>query len=177
MPSIWKHHAHTNENLRTSFSAPTSFLIGCGQNDDFLGTRNKKAARFFSASFFFLLVVSWKKCCIFFVKLGVLSDLDIDIVTSTWPFWQTSSLRLTMPFSKKEMISPNPGKLKKNQNQSFNDAFNPWPCITVHSLHLHKKSFITTKCHHGKSDGNGAKSPLDVRRECFSWRGSHHLRT
>lgn len=55
MHIIWKNHAHTNENLRTSFSAPTSFLIGCGRMMIFWGTRNKKAARFFFASFLFLV--------------------------------------------------------------------------------------------------------------------------
>lgn len=173
MHIIWKNHAHTNENLRTSFSAPTSFLIGCGRMMIFWGTRNKKAARFFFASFLFLVGAA----C-FFVKLGLLSNLDIDIVTSTWPFWQMSSLLHHALFKKGHNFT-NSWKTEGKTKPKFQCTLTPlYYCI----LHLHKKKLD----HHEMSSRKVRRKwkwcenhhLWDVRREwLLQWRGSHHLRT
>ena len=136
MHIIWKHHAHTNENLRTSFSAPTSFLVGCGRMMIFLGTRNKKHPRLFSLHLFFF---GWwflgRSAACFFVKLGVLSDLDINIVTSTWPFWQMSSL-LHHALLKKSHNFTNSWKTEGKTKPKFQCTLTPlYYCI----LHLHQK--------------------------------------
>ena len=132
------------------------------QNDDFLGHAQQKSCAVFLCIFPFF---GW--CCMFFfVKLGLLSNLDIDIVTSTWPFWQMSSLLHHALFKKSHNFT-NSWKTEGKTKPKFQCTLTPlYYCI----LHLHKKNFITTKCHHGKSDQKmvGKSSLWDVRREWFS---------
>lgn len=128
----------------------------------FFGARATKKLRGFSLHLSFF----WLVLHVFFVKLGLLSNLDIDIVTSTWPFWQMSSLLHHALFKKSHNFT-NSWKTEGKTKPKFQCTLTPlYYCI----LHLHQKNFITTKCHHGKSDQKmvGKSSLWDVRREWFS---------
>ena len=110
----------------------------------FFGARATKKLRGFSLHLSFF----WLVLHVFFVKLGLLSNLDIDIVTSTWPFWQMSSLLHHALFKKSHNFT-NSWKTEGKTKPKFQCTLTPlYYCI----LHLHKKNLITTKCHHGKSD-------------------------
>ena len=176
MHIIWKNHAHTNENLRTSFSAPTSFLIGCGRMMIFWARATKKLRGVSLHLSFFWLVVSWKKCCIFFVKLGLLSNLDINIVTSIWPFWQMSSLLHHAPFQKKKwfhQILENWRKKNKTKVSMYLDT----PVLLYTPL-APKKTWSPRNVITESPTKNGVKITLGrTSRMILQWRGSHHLRT